>query len=158
MYLVEVNTNNKKMEDLKNGYKKFQFSKDYKLADKSEYDRKMDYLKYFHFRDESEEIVTEKTVTKEMEFKDYDEEGGYSQEDSQELFSEEDLSYEDYANTQDCTCGKIIKRKKFRISGGEETKPNEFPWIVRIVGGCAGMNCLFVFNPIFNNIFMQQHH
>ena len=24
-----------------------------------------------------------------------------------------------------------------RIMGGQESKPHEFPWIVRIIGGCA---------------------
>ena len=42
----------------------------------------------------------------------------------------------------DCHCGlktKMIPEKEGgnRISGGHIVTPNKFPWVVRIVGGCA---------------------
>ena len=45
-----------------------------------------------------------------------------------------------YSNTQfhgHCSCGKAPRQdKRNRISGGGEAAPNQFPWLVRIVGGC----------------------
>jgi len=42
----------------------------------------------------------------------------------------------------DCTCG-VSQKTEFgnRISGGREAIPHEFPWMVRITGGCAGTVC-----------------
>ena len=37
----------------------------------------------------------------------------------------------------DCACGFQDADGINRISGGEEARPKEFPWVVRIVGGCA---------------------
>ena len=39
----------------------------------------------------------------------------------------------------DCNCGLPKKESNFEISGGREAIPHEFPWIVRIRGGCSGM-------------------
>jgi len=49
------------------------------------------------------------------------------------------------SSTDKCTCG-VSKRKTeaggiTRISGGNEADPHEFPWMVRITGGCAGKVC-----------------
>ena len=43
-------------------------------------------------------------------------------------------------NTQShtCTCGKNNFIHNGEISGGEIAIPNEFPWVVRIYGGCSG--------------------
>merc|ERR1719481_2271933 len=42
----------------------------------------------------------------------------------------------------DCTCGVSQRRETGnRISGGREAIPHEFPWMVRITGGCAGTVC-----------------
>ena len=45
----------------------------------------------------------------------------------------------------ECACGKQFLSRNKRgemerneIAGGEDTVPREFPWLVRIVGGCAG--------------------
>jgi len=40
-----------------------------------------------------------------------------------------------------CSCGKAPKTRANRIIGGLEAIPNEFPWMVRIVGGCAMASC-----------------
>ena len=49
---------------------------------------------------------------------------------------------------ENCKCGKLqgkkknstdVGKKRNRISGGKEAVPHEFPWIVRITGGCAGI-------------------
>ena len=62
---------------------------------------------------------------------------------------------ESTVKTDDCICGKkgfgnhkrnFIERNHKRndeseqeeISGGEEALPKEFPWLVRLVSGCAG--------------------
>lgn len=37
-----------------------------------------------------------------------------------------------------CTCGKQAPSEMNLISGGEDAGPQEFPWMVRIVGGCGG--------------------
>ena len=38
-----------------------------------------------------------------------------------------------------CACGvKSYNEINAEISGGTEAKPHEFPWMVRISGGCAG--------------------
>jgi len=39
-----------------------------------------------------------------------------------------------------CSCGKAPKQGN-RISGGSEAQANQFPWVVRIVGGCAAGYC-----------------
>lgn len=46
-------------------------------------------------------------------------------------------------NTQShtCTCGKNNFIHNGEISGGEIATPNEFPWVVRIYGGCSGGVC-----------------
>jgi len=36
-----------------------------------------------------------------------------------------------------CSCGKAPKTGANRVIGGTEARPHEFPWMVRIVGGCA---------------------
>ena len=38
-----------------------------------------------------------------------------------------------------CPCGQPW-RYTDEISGGREATPHEFPWVVRIVGGCAGLS------------------
>jgi len=46
--------------------------------------------------------------------------------------------------SNDCNCGKsqvLSPVKNYGISGGQEVRPHSFPWIVRIVGGCAGTAC-----------------
>ena len=42
-----------------------------------------------------------------------------------------------------CSCGKskYVRRNEQRIIGGMEAEPHMFPWIVRIEGGCASMEC-----------------
>jgi len=40
-----------------------------------------------------------------------------------------------------CSCGISKKVTRNRIIGGREAVPHEFPWIVRITGGCAGGVC-----------------
>ena len=44
--------------------------------------------------------------------------------------------------TEVCKCGEQVAinklQKSFRIIGGSESAPHEYPWIVRIVGGCVG--------------------
>merc|ERR1712055_1095797 len=43
-----------------------------------------------------------------------------------------------------CSCGKPprqIRGKQNRISGGSEAQANQFPWLVRIVGGCPQGVC-----------------
>ena len=47
-------------------------------------------------------------------------------------------------NREECSCGKQFKQFKneisgeqSEISGGKEAQSNEFPWAVRIFGGCA---------------------
>ena len=37
----------------------------------------------------------------------------------------------------DCDCGKSPNQNSNEIAGGKEARPNEFPWMVRIIGGCA---------------------
>ena len=46
----------------------------------------------------------------------------------------------------DCACGFQDADGINRISGGEEALPKEFPWVVRIVGGCAGGEFFFMFS------------
>jgi len=40
-----------------------------------------------------------------------------------------------------CSCGKIPINAKNRVIGSIETRPHEFPWMVRIQGGCQGGTC-----------------
>merc|ERR1712142_471107 len=40
-----------------------------------------------------------------------------------------------------CSCGKAPKTGANRVIGGTEARPHEFPWMVRIVGGCAMDSC-----------------
>ena len=37
----------------------------------------------------------------------------------------------------ECNCG-VVQKSMVRISGGVEAASNEFPWIVRLFGGCSG--------------------
>ena len=37
----------------------------------------------------------------------------------------------------ECDCGKSPNQNSNEIAGGKEARPNEFPWMVRIIGGCA---------------------
>jgi len=55
------------------------------------------------------------------------------------------ISWESKAkgSNADCPCGQANEKKteKNRISGGAETSPNRFPWMVRISDGCTGGAC-----------------
>ena len=51
-----------------------------------------------------------------------------------------------YVNEEYCMCGQttqninveVEKEAYDYIIGGSEAKPHQFPWMVRIVGGCLG--------------------
>jgi len=40
-----------------------------------------------------------------------------------------------------CSCGKAPLKEQNRIIGGREATPHEFPWMVKITGGCAKGSC-----------------
>ena len=47
----------------------------------------------------------------------------------------------DFREHHEECCGRSVNIPKYEISGGLTATPHEFPWIVRVLGGCAGGNC-----------------